>query len=448
MNVTLNSSRLRRRTLTIFSFIFLATCAFAQLPSGFVDSKAQGGYSFPMGIVFSVNGQKMFVWEKRGTIWVSDWNGTSYVKQIAPVLDLSEEVGDWRDFGLQSIALDPNYSVNGLIYLFYQVDRHHLLKFGTPQYSPTTNEYFNATISRVTRYKTNVVGLSLIADATSRKVLLGETKSTGVPLTHDSHAGGQIVFGADGTLMVSTGDNASFNQVDVGNALDTYHAQAIADGIMRTTENVGAFRSQMINSFCGKVLRMDPVTGDGLSSNPYFEATNPRSAKSRVWALGFRNPYRMCLKTGTGSINPALGNPGTLLMGDVQWGSWEEMDVLEKGGLNCGWPFYEGLEPLNGYIDAGNTRNEEETGSPTFLSLLNQATSLTVDPIVAQRRYTHFPPALDWTHEQNVARAPDFSTGVFDAKVIGTAGSLVAGTPFKGNASTGGTFYTGSVFPA
>ncbi|MBL0098460.1 MAG: hypothetical protein IPP46_19770 [Bacteroidetes bacterium] len=37
-------------------------------------------------------------------------------------------------------CLDPNFMVNGYIYLHYTVDRHHLMKFGTPQYNANTDD--------------------------------------------------------------------------------------------------------------------------------------------------------------------------------------------------------------------------------------------------------------------------------------------------------------------
>jgi glucose/arabinose dehydrogenase/PKD repeat protein len=447
MNFTTISATWRRVSLSLFVGLLFTSTLLAQLPNGFTDVKMQGGYAAPMGIAFNPNGQYLFVWEKNGKLWVSKWNGTSYVKPASPTLDISEEVGDWRDFGLQSVALDPNFDSNGLIYLFYQVDRHHLINFGTPQYSATTNEYFKASISRLTRYKINGNGTTYTADLTSRRILLGETKSTGVPLVHESHAGGQIVFGTDGTLMVSTGDNASYASTDVGSASETYWQQAINDGIMRSTENVGSFRSQQINSFCGKVLRLDPNTGDAIASNPYYESANPRSAKSRVWALGLRNPYRMSFKTGTGSTNRADGNPGTLIVGDVQWTAWEDMHMLEKGGLNCGWPLFEGIEAVGGYASAG-TRNGEEAGNPTFQSLCVQATSATVNATPSQRRYTHFPPFIDWKHGNSAsARAPQFNNGTISAVTIGSAGSHATGNPFSGNCVTSGDFYKGTNFP-
>ena len=416
---------------------------FAQLPNGVIDAKIQDGYVSPMGVIFSKNGQRMFVWEKAGKIWCSNWNGSTYVKQASPMLDISEEVGDWRDFGFSSICLDPNFDTNGLIYMFYMVDRHHLINFGTPQYSATTNTYYQASISRVTRYRINL-GTTLTTDYTSRKVLLGETKTTGVPLLHESHAGGTILFGADGTLLISTGDNASYASIDKGSASETYWQQALNDGMIRPQENVGAFRSQMISSLCGKILRIDPNSGDGISSNPYYDVANPRAPKSRVWASGLRNPFRMSFWTGTGSTNPSDGNPGTLLVGDVGFNTWEDLHIIDRAGLNCGWPVYEGQTAAGGYYGT-NVLNQDE-GNQTFENLCKQPTSPTVNAIVSQRRFTHSRPALAWKHGANDARVPFFNGTTPTDPQIGIAGSPASGTLFGGNCGIGGVFYTGTAF--
>ena len=55
--------------------------------------------------------------------------------------------------------------------------------------------------------------------------------------------------------------------------------------------------------------RIDPATGDGLSTNPFFDAAEPRAPRSRVWSLGHRNPYRMTVRPHTGSHNLADGDP-------------------------------------------------------------------------------------------------------------------------------------------
>ncbi len=435
------------------------------LPTGFKSAKAQSNYTAPMGVVFSADGKQQFVWEKSGLVWVSNWDGVQYVKQSTPVLDISEEVGNYHDFGLASLCLDPNFSQNGRIYLYYQVDRHHLMKFGTAEYSATTNEYSNASISRVTRYQFTMDNGNLTTVANSRKVLVGETKSTGVPLIHESHAGGALLFGSDGSLLLSTGDNGSWDGVDKGNAKDTYHQQAISDGIMRANENVGAFRSQMLNSHCGKLLRMDPNTGDGLPTNPYYDSANPRSAQSRVWTLGLRHPYRMSLLPNTGSTNMNDGNPGTVLIGDVGWGTWEETNIIRQGGVNAGWPIFEGQEVQSDYAAAANTLENRDEPNPTntcnkpfltFADLVKQPSNpvQTVNnpcsgqPLPGlQRRYIHARPALDWKHGENVARTPTFNGAFATATTVGAAGGA-KGSPFGGSCAIGGAYYTGTTFPA
>jgi len=117
------------------------------LPSGFVEDSITGPWTQPVGITFAANG-RMFVWEKAGKLWEVTGSG----KASTPLLDISEEVGNWRDFGMLGLALHPNFLTNGYIYVLYVVDYHHLANFGTAAYSPTTNTYFRDTIGRVARY--------------------------------------------------------------------------------------------------------------------------------------------------------------------------------------------------------------------------------------------------------------------------------------------------------
>ena len=122
---------------------------------------------------------------------------------------------------------------------------------------------------------------------------------------------------------------------------------ALNEGILKPHENVGAFRAQTVDSHCGKILRLNPINGDGLPSNPFFDASEPRAPRSRVWALGLRNPFRMALKPESGSHDPEDGDPGALYIGDVGYVTWEELNVCDGPGQNFGWPIYEGhyLEP-------------------------------------------------------------------------------------------------------
>jgi len=200
------------------SLLFFGLTGMAQtLPAGFTTSIIGSDWNLPLGATFTSDGQKLFVWEKDGRVYVCNRNGSgAYIKQTTPVLDISEEVANWGDHGLMGFALDPNYLSNGLIYLLYVVDRHYLINFGTPAYNPATSTR-GGTIGRITRYKTVPNGANLSTDLSSRFILLGETKTTGIALTHDSHGLGTLAFAADGTLLATCGDGGSYYAVDKGN---------------------------------------------------------------------------------------------------------------------------------------------------------------------------------------------------------------------------------------
>ncbi|MBI5362042.1 MAG: PQQ-dependent sugar dehydrogenase, partial [Planctomycetes bacterium] len=262
-------------------------------------------------------------------------------------------------------ALDPAFLANGRIYLLYVVDHHHLAHFGTPAYDPNSDEYFLDTIGRVTRYTCDASTGFRSVDPASRMVLVGESISTGIPVLNQSHGLGALVFGADGTLFVSAGDNASYDESDHGGPVLGSSNTGRAEGIIDLAQDVGSYRAQFLGSLDGKVLRIDPATGDGVGSNPFFDTAAPRSPRSRVWALGFRNPFRMVLRPGTGSADPTVGDPGTLYVTDVGWTLREDLDVGDAPAMNFGWPLHEGLtpEPLFAGVDALN----RESWNPLFL---------------------------------------------------------------------------------
>ena len=301
--------------------------AFAAPPAGFVMDTVAAGLNEVVGCTFLPDGRLMH-WERGGRVYVN--TGTTRVLAI----DLHEEVGGWRDHGLLGLVLDPNFATNGLVYLFYVVDRHHLQYFGTSGYNAERDTYYDASIARITRYRlTSASGFTQV-DPTSRTVLIGESASTGFPIAHQSHAVGSLAFGDDGTLLCSFGDSASYESTDLGGQVSGgYVTSALAAGILSAKENVGAYRAQLIDSHCGKVLRIDPDTGDGVATNPFFDAAAPRAPRSRVWCMGLRNPFSMTIVPHSGSHDPADADPGTLLIGDVQWNAYEELNVADRGGL-------------------------------------------------------------------------------------------------------------------
>jgi len=464
MNSITGLSRSFCSTLVAAAMLLNFNAVVAQtFPANFSQSTVAGGtYNQPVGVTWDANGRQ-YVWEKGGRVWIIS-NG---VRLLQPLLDISGEVGNWRDHGFLGFTLDPNFLTNGRVYMLYAVDRHHLMNFGTGSYSASTNEYYAATIMRITRYTAIGPNFNTV-DPNSRFVLVGETRQTGVALLHESHSTGSLVFGQDGTLLATVGDGASYNNTDVGSSPDTYDGVALANGIMRPAEDVGAMRSQLLNCHNGKLLRIDPNTGDGVSSNPYYDAAAPRSPKSRVFGLGLRNPYRMTRKPGSGSTNPADGNPGVFYIGDVGYGAWEEMNVCFEAGMNFGWPLFEGMEPCTPYMNSVTTNldapNPFFNGLNctqqflTFQNLLKQDTRLLLNthpspcnpnvPLPSTvNTFLHARPSVDYVHG-NRSRVAGFSGNTAITFDLDAANSPVPGPRFGGNAALAGPVISGVGWPA
>lgn len=283
-----------------------------------------------VGVTFDPVG-KMYLWTKSGKVF----SGSTHPDSSNLMLDISSKVYQEGDAGMLGFVLDPHYMTNGRFYVYYSVD--------PGQIPINTNFTPYASMGRVERFKVvNPNDPSPITDYESpdTKILIGESDSTGIPITFPAHMGGTLVFGTDGSLLLSTGDGAIYGSDDNGGHPNSYYESALASHIMKEAENIGSNRAQLIDSHCGKLLRFDPDTGDGLSSNPFYDEANPRSARSRVWALGLRNPFRIMHIPLTGNHTD---DPGDFLVADVGQSDKEEFNVVSQGGQNFGWPHYEGM---------------------------------------------------------------------------------------------------------
>lgn len=363
------------------------------LPAGFVDEEAFPTATFqqPVKVVFLPDGRKLVI-ELPGKVWTILPSG---LKWPTPFIDLTEEVRSHHDLGLIACAIDPDFAVNKWVYLGYVVE---------PGNPPQDDDQF----CRVTRYKFSTTSLN-IADPSTREVLIGETWTEGFPTLTFSHAIGTIRFAADKSMLVGAGDGAQFSLVDPGG----FDPNAFGPGKTDPAEDMGAFRARSLESIAGKILRVDKETGLGLPSNPYWDG-DPSSDKSRIWAYGLRNPYRFSIRPGTGSLNPADGDPGVLYVGDVGWSTFEEFDIIREGGLNFGWPCYEGAITQNQYQFVTAT----EAGNDSILCSSGPNPENPVSPT----------PPVFWWHHGN--------------------GSLSFPQGWQGSTVVGGVFYTGSAYPA
>jgi PKD repeat protein/glucose/arabinose dehydrogenase len=358
------------------------------VPAQFVVENAVPGITFtqPTQVTFLPDG-RWLVAEKGGTVWVVQ-NG---VRLATPFWQRTNEVLDNGDRGLLSVCVDRNFTTNRYVYFLYTVD---------PDSNGTDDN--DDAFSRLTRYQASTSNPNVI-DMTTRTVLIGTDWRHGIISASPSHTIGTVRQSVDGTLLITAGDGAQFtNPADGGGQDPGEFGPTKAD----PNEDIGAFRAQYIGSLNGKVLRIDPTTGLGVPSNPFYQSATPGSNQSRVWCYGLRNPFRFNFRPNTGSTDPAVGSPGTLYIGEVGWSSWEEQNITTVGQRNFGWPCYEGFGTVSEYTS--------QSPAHDGCSTLANRPVLTA-PIIA---YPHIA-------SQGTSTPP----GII------------------GNTAIGGTFYTSNIYP-
>ena len=146
---------------------------------------------------------------------------------------------------------------------------------------------------------------------------------------YPSHSIGALDFGPDGALYVTGGDGASFNFADWGQDGTPLNPCGDPPGgvgamLSPPTAEGGALRSQDLRtpgdptSLDGALLRVNPATGAGLPDNPNAASTDANAR--RIVAYGLRNPFRLGVRPGTGEV----------WIGDVGWGTWEEIQRIQQ----------------------------------------------------------------------------------------------------------------------
>ena len=291
--------------LALVGLALLTPAASAQqaapvLPPGFELRNTALGFQVGAGMAYAPDG-RIFMAEKEGLISVAKADG-SLPRTV--VLDMRNRVNSLNDRGLLGIAVDKDFASNGYVYFVYVAELNPM--------RPDSDAAMTSRLSRITVSPDN--------KASDERVLLGAegTKACPVPdntldclpADHFWHTIGTVrVDPVDGTLWVGSGDSSPA----------TASTMALT---MRPLDE---------RSLAGKIMHIDQRTGQGLPGHPMCPTeTDLTKNCTKLYAKGFRNPFRFTLRAGKGPV-----------VGDVGHMNEEELDLLKPGG-NYGWPCYEG----------------------------------------------------------------------------------------------------------
>ena len=353
-----------QRLVTLVSFVSCVvthteTRAESQFAVGerFTEEVVVEGIPISTAIAFAPD-SRIFVALKDGGVRVVQ-NGQLLP---TPFLDISPIVNKSVDRGLLGIAVDPNFPTKPYVYLSYVWD--------PPGFTP---EGKDSRLIKIVRYVADGAQGYNVAVPGSEQVILGKNSlpeyiapaptstvvtyperascMTGlttegtpiqdcIPVDSLSHTAGTLMFGADGMLLASIGDGANY---DYPSTL--------------------AFNAQNLDAMSGRIVRVDPDTGEGVPGNPFYDPSNPGSNRSKVWSFGLRNPFRF-------TINPANGQVYT---GDVGTSYYEEVNAGK--GANFGWPCYEGGFSDRMQQEGQATISERQVGfrrAPTTSAFCNE----------------------------------------------------------------------------
>jgi putative heme-binding domain-containing protein len=260
----------------------------------------------PLLLVKAPGTDRLFVAEQAGPIYSFKPNDQNDKRDL--LIDMSKEIHSWGNDArvkgvgnVYGLVFHPDFVKNRYCYICYVLD-------GTKG-----NEQLPEG-SRVSRFRVTETDPPRV-EPESEKILL--------TFLGGGHNAGDLHFGPDGYLYISTGDATDPSPPDKFNT------------------------GQDISDLLSSILRID--VNREAAGKPYaIPADNPfvkfAGARPEVWAYGFRNPWRMSFDRATGD----------LWVGDVGWELWEMIYHVRRGG-NYGWSVMEGPQPVRPESKRGPT---------------------------------------------------------------------------------------------
>ncbi|WKV81929.1 carbohydrate-binding protein [Streptomyces sp. SNU607] len=262
-----------------------------------------------------------------GTLRLTDAAGTTKVAGRLNVYTHDEE-------GLQGVGVDPGFTTNRFVYLYYAPQLS--TPAGDAPANGSTADF--APFDGVNRLSRFVLRTDGTLDTATEKKVLDVPASRGLCC----HVGGDIDFDAQGNLYLSTGDDSNPFASDGYTPIDERPTRNPAYDAQRSAGNTNDLR--------GKVLRIK-VGADGSYTVPAGNLFAPGTARTRpeIYAMGFRNPFRMTVDKPTGVVYLGDYGPdaGTASAARGPAGQVEFNRITKAG--NYGWPYCTGRN--DAYVD-------------------------------------------------------------------------------------------------
>lgn len=316
-------------TITLLLAASWGAAVAAEIPddSHYQVEELAGGLSDAMEMEILPNGDVLIVQRIGG---MKIWSAQS--GELRDYDHIEVVIGEWgkyaRESGLLGLTLDPDFSENQWLYIFY---------------SPV-----EPSEHRISRFRFTPDGLE------DEKILLRFDAARADRVCHE---GGCLEFGPDGLLYISVGDNTCPFASDGSAPIDEIEGRENFDA-QRTAANSNDLR--------GGILRIRPLA-DGTYEIPRGNLFPPGTPNTRpeTYIMGCRNPWRFSIDPKYGWLH--WGEVGPDAKGDSERGpiGYDEINQA-KGPGYYGWPYViAGNIPYTDYDFA--TKELGETFNPADL---------------------------------------------------------------------------------
>ncbi|WP_170252738.1 starch-binding protein [Colwellia echini] len=278
-----------------------------------------GSFISPVMVTNDGLNDLIYIVDKSGKVFVFPNDPNVTQAQVNTLLDISDEVRDYHEQGLLSIAFHPDFSTNRFAYIYYIE--------GDNDNESDNGVFGDGVLERIT-----------LNDAANPTVAESRVEVLRIPQPGPDHKGSMMQFHpVTGEFYMSIGDGAYGDTA----ITPTQPDPRTNNSAQETTSLLGS----IIRLIMRETINVDGKYYDIPADNPFV---NDEGVRDEIWSYGHRNPWRFSFDHQA---------PYTLWQTEVGQAGFEEVNIIQPGG-NYGWPICEGnTHRGNDGGDPNNTRN-------------------------------------------------------------------------------------------